>query len=158
MRMKRKKNEPQIEEPGYFDELSPEDLIKFVDLNQEEIFRKIEEAPSKMLFFGTESNLDVLKRCEIWGWDASFKAVPLKHEFKQFHVITGYWNYRFIPLAFVLMSKKSTEDYEKVLKFLPVSNHPRMILTDFEKASIKALKKTFDELGIVVKVIFILLF
>src|SRR5690349_20363305 len=67
-------------------------------------------------------------------------------------VIMGLCNGHFVPLMFALMSKKKARDYSKILDALPLTDCVQIILTDFEGASLKALKRKILELNLTTKV------
>lgn len=73
--LSRKKKTVKIFEPDQFDELSPELLAKFVDDNEESIFKELIDDPSEMIMFATLSNLEILRFCTIWAMDSTFKVV-----------------------------------------------------------------------------------
>lgn len=155
--MSRKKKQVDLDEPLAFDEISPELLSRVLDGNGEAIFQEKLNYPSQMAIFATASNLEILGECRIWALDATFKAVPMPHVFKQSLVIAGYHKGRFFTLAYILMTKRKTEDYARVLEFLPLSDRVKLILSDFEKALINALKARIEELELEILVGFFLL-
>lgn len=173
MARKRARHQVQMDEPLYFDELSAADFEKFIDSNEEQIFNELITEPSKMIAFSTPTNYDILSKCQIWSWDSTFKVgcfylkhknfhhlifkvVPMRSEFAQFLVIMGFFNGSFVPLAFVLMSKngKKMKDYLRVLEFLPLTNRVKVIITDFEGAALKALRKVIHDNGYKLRVSF----
>ena len=90
------------------------------------------------------NNLEVLVKCQHWFADATFKSAP--RLFRQLFVIHGLWNGIVLPLVYVLMSSKTEEQYDKlfdVLQELKPELYPLTIMTDFERASLKAFKNAF---------------
>jgi uncharacterized secreted protein with C-terminal beta-propeller domain len=72
--LSRKKRTIDIFEPENFDEIVPQILSLVVDENGERIFKEKVEDPSRMLIFGTNSNIKILRSCRIWSIDATFKV------------------------------------------------------------------------------------
>lgn len=72
----------------------------------------------------------------------------MSHIFKQMLVVAGYFNGRFVPLIFVF----ETEDYARILEFLTLSDRVKLILADFEKGLLNALKEFIDNSGFIILV------
>ena len=68
------------------------------------------------LLFYTDNQLDLLGKAKIWYMDGTFRVV--KDPFQQLFSINAFVqsgdNMKQIPLVFVIMSGKSTEDYYQV--------------------------------------------
>lgn len=76
----------------------------------------------------------------------------MPHIFKQMLVIAGYYKGRFMDLAYVLMTKRRTEDYTRVLESLPLSNDIEYIQVDFEMAQLNAIKEVLLDMQLNVNV------
>ena len=96
----------------------------------------------RILIFGTDRNIAILRLCEVWLADASFKVAPAL--FYQIWVIHGLYRNRVVPLVYVLMPAKSGQMYAKSLEFLSQQNlRPQTIIIDFEKAEVTSLRTAF---------------
>ena len=110
------------------------------------------------LIFATKTMLYHLHHAKKWYVDGTFKLV--KRPFYQLFSIHGFVKQgrykKQIPLCFVLMSRRQTEDYRVVLEEineLAVANHPtqapirlRGVVVDFEMAVWTAMKDVFGRL------------
>ena len=74
-----------------------------------------EEEGNRVIFYSTQSNLDMLDDCKQISGDGTFK-VPKK--FRQLFSIHGHVNNRFLPLAYFFMEKKNKQSYAKCFKIL----------------------------------------
>jgi hypothetical protein len=74
--------------------------------------------------------------------------------FKQLLVVAGYCRGRFLPLVYVLMSRRTENDYVRVFESLPLSNEVKVILTDYEMALINSLKHVIEDMQLNIKVWF----
>ncbi|PKK59673.1 hypothetical protein RhiirC2_719657 [Rhizophagus irregularis] len=117
----------------------------------------------KVLIFTTTSNIKYLAQSNFWLADGTFKTVPTI--FRQLYTIHGSIgsneNSRIMPLVYALMSNKSEVAYRALFQGLidfgyehDVDLQPQFIITDFEIATINAIRaefqgvqnKAFDEL------------
>uniref|UniRef100_A0A914C0N7 MULE transposase domain-containing protein n=1 Tax=Acrobeloides nanus TaxID=290746 RepID=A0A914C0N7_9BILA len=150
--MSREKRTLNIFDPESFEEISPVLLREVIDGNGERIFKEIINDPSPMVIFGTPSNLEILRHCAIWSIDATFKLVPIPWVFKQMLVIAGYCRGRFLPLVYVLMSRRTVEDYVRVFESIPMSEDVKVVLVDFEQALINSLKQMIENMQLNIKI------
>lgn len=60
--------------------------------------------------------------------------------FKQLLAIHAYVRGRFVPIIFILLNGKKTQDYVKALRLLPNKVNLDGVLTDYEPALKKAFK------------------
>lgn len=70
-------------------------------------------------------------------------------------VIAGYCRGRFLPLVYVLMSRRTVEDYVRVFESIPMSEDVKVVLVDFEQALINSLKQMIENMQLNIKVFWI---
>jgi hypothetical protein len=92
--------------------------------------------------------LTIMSKCKVWYVDATFKAV--QRPFTQLFSVHGFVkqddHIKQIPLCFVMMSRRSTEDYLAVMKYLrDVMENSRLksVVLDFEAAVWRAITEVF---------------
>lgn len=114
-------------------------------------FRKdIAVGVERVLLFATEESLRLLEKCEVWIADGTFQTAPKC--FMQLFTIHGcVGNSEVLPLVYALMTKRTNESYDAVLKALVESadNHnlvlnPKVVITDFEQAEMRSFVREFD--------------
>jgi hypothetical protein len=78
-------------------------------------------AERKHFVFASNTGLDLLSKSENWYADGTFRVVPTL--FYQLFTIQVQWeiSHKTVPVVYVLMSGKTTEDYVEVFKFLKVN-------------------------------------
>ena len=67
----------------------------------------------RILMFGTQQNLDILKRSENWFCDGTFKASPLL--FDQLFIIHSQFRDLILSLVYILMPNHTQATYSRVL-------------------------------------------
>lgn len=78
--------------------------------------------------------------------DGTYKALPHHIAFRQLYVISVTYENQCYPLAYIFMEKKTFESYDTIfqhLKFLMPSVEVVKLMTDYEAATRKALKKHY---------------
>ena len=117
---------------------------------QEQLFVEIVFWPWKfftekrILMFGTRRNLKVLKACELWLVDGTFKTTP--KYFYQLYRVHGSYQWTVLPLVYGFLPDKSKTTYPTFfghLKTLKPGLAPKTILVDLEKAVTNALQTGF---------------
>lgn len=104
----------------------------------------IEAGQDRILMFSTQSNLTLLEKSDQWYCDGTFNAAPLL--FSQLYTIHAINGNSTIPVVFALLANKKESTYLKMLtalKNLRPTLSPANVMTDFEKASINAIKTVF---------------
>ncbi|CAF3241470.1 unnamed protein product [Rotaria sp. Silwood2] len=115
--------------------------------------KDINDGTERILLFTTSENLKWLQKAKFWIMDGTFKTVPTL--FRQLYSIHapagGNINSRIVPLVYALMTVKSEELYQRLFQELnewaeenELELKPDFVLTDFEKASINAVKSEFS--------------
>ena len=69
----------------------------------------------RIIFFTSESNMDVLFDCKQIAGDGTFKIPKVV---RQLFMVHGKVNERFLPLVYVLMEKKNKQSYIKIFRAL----------------------------------------
>uniref|UniRef100_A0A914DKJ9 MULE transposase domain-containing protein n=1 Tax=Acrobeloides nanus TaxID=290746 RepID=A0A914DKJ9_9BILA len=149
---KRELRANRMGDPLSLEELSLDYMRQYVDLNGEFIFRDYVDDTTHMLIFGTDTNREILRSCEVWAIDGTFKAVPFPRELKRMHVVMGLVRGKFIPLLFILMAKHRSKDFIRLFEELPITDRLKTIIVDFEKAQIKALRICFKDMQLEIKI------
>lgn len=106
-------------------------------------YRGLNEYGDFALFY-TNSMYETLKDAEVICVDGTFKVVP--RPYFQLYTISYLRNNSVFPVIFALVKNKNQETYRNIFAVLNQLNgnlHPRIIKTDFEIASINALRLTF---------------
>lgn len=99
---------------------------------------------NRIVIFSTEDNLRFLAKCPEMQMDGTFDIAPPL--FKQLYTIFGRkdgWN---IPIAYALCSNKTQITYEYILNVLiekEPSLKPTIVMSDFEKAALNAIRSVF---------------
>jgi len=98
----------------------------------------------RILIFSTIDNLKILKNCNIWMADGTFRTVPKL--FSQLYTIHVCYNQTTYPVVYVLMTDRTKQSYIEILnvlkRFEPDLN-PSSIMIDFEQPFILAFKDVF---------------
>jgi hypothetical protein len=101
----------------------------------------IQSIHDEILIFYTNSALNSLKNNKIWCVDGTFQVVP--KPWYQLYTISFLKNNCVFPSVFIILKNKKYETYCNALKILCENNVglcPKVIKSDFEIASINALK------------------
>ncbi|XP_064462717.1 uncharacterized protein LOC135373447 [Ornithodoros turicata] len=103
-------------------------------------------ADTRLLVFGTEDCLRALADSDYWFMDGTFDFAP--KNFTQLYVILVPLGEAAVPVVYALMEKKTQACYEELLRAvtskctsLGVTPDPEIVVTDFEKASMNAVKE-----------------
>lgn len=108
------------------------------------------EDNDRIIVFGTNSNLTLLKEFTNWCADGTFKVSPTL--FLQLYTIHALIDSKAIPLIFALLRNKKKETYVRMLKKLTElapSINPHTILIDFELAAVNAFSEVFSDVTLV---------
>lgn len=99
---------------------------------------------SRVMVFTTEFNLNLLNSYSEWYADGTFDISPSM--FKQIYTIHIRVNGTTLPLVYGILPDKKQNTYVKFLRLIKkhVTNNPRFVNCDFEKAAINAFKKVFQ--------------
>ena len=121
-------------------------------LNEIHFIKNITEGTKRILLFTKTKNLKWLQEAKFWIIGGTLKTVPiLFRQLYSIHASAGEnVNFRFVPLAYALMTMKNEELYEKLFQELnkmaeehELELKPHFILADFEKSSNNAIKSKF---------------
>jgi hypothetical protein len=107
---------------------------------------------NRIIIFGTQANLDMLKTSNHWYGDGTFKTCPSL--FDQIYTIHAHLpvSHTITPLLYVLMPNKEQSTYVRALteiKNLLGDFTPETIMMDFEKAAQNAFSQVFE--GIIIR-------
>lgn len=101
-----------------------------------EEFLLVSDDVSNIIMFSTETNLKFLVKCDAILMDGTFYSTPKL--FSQIFIVHGRRKHTYVPLAFFLLSGKTSDCYARALKklktFLPSTFTPRIVFVDFERA------------------------
>jgi hypothetical protein len=114
--------------------------------NKPFLFHDSHSGADQFLIFTTKKNLRFLQYCDTWLVDGTFKACPVL--FDQLFVIHGHRGTSTFPLIYMLLPRRDTSTYRRALtevqqKYPGLA--PRVIMSDFELASINAFHEKFPE-------------
>ena len=104
---------------------------------------------NRILVFGTERSLQMLRDSQHWFMDGTFKVVP--ELFFQLYTIHVQNLGAIIPSLYVLLPNKKQETYRRLfeeIKRLPSQANPTSVTMDFEKAAMNAIQESFGEVEI----------
>jgi hypothetical protein len=94
--------------------------------------------------------LALLSKCNVWYVDGTFKAV--QRPFTQLFSVHGFIrqdsHVKQITLCYVIMSRRSTEDYKAVMTFLRekmTNSRLKSVVLDFEAAACRAISEIFPD-------------
>ena len=91
--------------------------------------------PDRYFIFATSENLRLMKENKHWMGDGPFKIAP--QLFYQLYVIHILYKGSVLPMAYILLQRKSEEAYSHALMQLHCMDNmiaPSNILCDYEKA------------------------
>lgn len=101
-----------------------------------------EDESDRLLMFGTQQNLRVLKDSTALHCDGTFDICP--PGFSQVYTIHGRYRTHLVPLIYVLAPDKKQMTYDtlfdKLLELEPLLS-PAKVMIDFEMAAIQSIKK-----------------
>ncbi|KAG0437105.1 hypothetical protein DMUE_3880, partial [Dictyocoela muelleri] len=101
-----------------------------------------------ILHFSTETNLQLLKKSNVWMADGTFHSSP--KEFAQVYIIYCNSFDITIPAIYVLMKSKTENVYkiifDKIKELINIG--PKMFIIDFETSVYNAMSKVFPEVEI----------
>ncbi len=109
---------------------------------------------ARHLLFATSQQLSVLSRARQWYVDGTFKVVgqPFYQLFSVHAFIRSGRCAKQVPLAFALMSRRTTSDYvavfDAIKSALVAEPAVECITTDFEAATWQAIRRTFPTVRI----------
>lgn len=148
----RNKNLPNIPKDIH-EVLIPDELTKIN--NENFLIGHYTYNEESVIIFGTNENCRLLSLANYWLMDGTFSCCP--SPFKQIysiHAIVGAPNgtHKVLPLIYGLLSHKTVKCYEIFLEMLKshtlnnlnIDLCPQKILTDFERAAMKAIKMVFS--------------
>jgi len=98
----------------------------------------------RTLIFSTVHNLKILKNCNTWMADGTFRTVPKL--FSQLYTIHVCYNRTTYLVVYVLMTDRTKQSYIEflnVLKRFEPDLNPNSIMIDFEQSFILAFKDVF---------------
>ncbi|CAF3940872.1 unnamed protein product [Rotaria sp. Silwood2] len=101
---------------------------------------------NRFLIFATNQKLDLLQSSTDVYMDGIFKVVP--ELFYQLYSIHGSVQGSIIPLAYILMSRKSEENYKRIydtIISLRLLFNPSSFLIDFEKGAMNAIRSCWPQ-------------
>lgn len=136
----------KLKEPTSIDDIDIPHELRSTLSGQKFLQADMDVGDEKVLLFTTVEDLKNLEKCEFWMADGTFKTAPnLFLQLFTIHGCVGGINGTVVPLVYVLMTSKSRECYDEVMRCLTtaaVENNivlnPKYVLTDFEMASMKA--------------------
>ncbi len=100
------------------------------------------EDVDRIFIFATNSNIDILRGCDVILADATFKVAP--HLYCQLWVIYGLYRNTVLPLVYCLMPTKSQQMYSKCLDVVQQFDiAPSTVIIDFEKAEENSCRALF---------------
>jgi hypothetical protein len=104
----------------------------------------------RMIIFGTDQCLDLLKQSDHWFCDGTFAVSP--EIFYQVYTIHAICNGKVVPCIYALLPNKTGASYERF--FRKILNHlnrhvPTDILVDLEQGAMNGARNVF--VGIIVK-------
>ena len=107
---------------------------------------------NERLLFTSDNNIRYLNRAQFWIMDGTFKTVPnIFIQLYTIHAPVGVGqDKQILPLLYALMSSKSEELYRRLFRELNdlafdlnLDLRPEFVLTDFELASMNAIRYEF---------------
>ncbi|XP_050053383.1 uncharacterized protein LOC126549053 [Aphis gossypii] len=112
-------------------------------------FMQYDSGPSdeRILIFFTGQNLELMGKYNNWFVDGTFKCTPTL--FTQIYTIHVLTTNSLIPAVYALLPNKSQKTYVHLLnqlKKIKSTLSPKLIMSDFEMASINAFKEVFPNL------------
>lgn len=145
-KIKRVRSKNQTKEPLSIDDINIPEYLKYVESQQFLIADKSFNGNNRILMFTSISNMQLLSKSTVWFMDGTFKCCPsFLCQLFTIHAMMDENN--IVPLVFGLMSNKSQNAYYEfffeIFKYACENNihlHPKYIISDFEKASINAIK------------------
>lgn len=105
-----------------------------------------EDDDDRLLIFGTQQNLRILKESTAFHCDGTFDIAP--PGFNQIYTVHGRYKTHLVPLIYVLAPNKKQITYDVIFENLLVHEpllQPKRVMIDFEMAAIQSIKKSFPE-------------
>ena len=100
----------------------------------------------RMLIYGTQRNIDVLRSSDHWFMDGTFKVVP--QVFYQLYTVHALQADRVIPCVYALLPNKTGQTYRGLLRQLlelEQGLRPTSVLTDYEIGAVAAIQEVFPQ-------------
>ncbi|CAF1091814.1 unnamed protein product [Rotaria sordida] len=116
-------------------------ILRQTDRGENFIFYEDES----MVIFTCDKNLLILNQCKHWFMDGTFSICP--KSYYQLFTVHGMYSSQIIPLVYVLLIGKDTNDYNKFFEqlMLHYDYDPESILVDFESGTLKSTKAVFPD-------------
>uniref|UniRef100_A0A0K0EZL4 MULE domain-containing protein n=1 Tax=Strongyloides venezuelensis TaxID=75913 RepID=A0A0K0EZL4_STRVS len=112
------------------------------NVNDNDSVRKVYE--NRFLIFATRRKIKLLQSMERISIDGTFRVCP--SQFYQMFVVHGYFNSRYLPLAYCHLQNKKESSYLKVLQTIFRSgNKVRFVASDYEKGLSNSVLTHFGE-------------
>lgn len=106
-----------------------------------------EELQRRLLIFGTNAMVNVLKNATEWMMDATFKVVPSL--FYQLLIIHAIFNGHVFPVLYILMPNKQEDTYNRALNMVKnivgVNQSPQLVVADLELGLHNAILQTWPD-------------
>lgn len=99
---------------------------------------------NRIIMFGTRNNIDILQEFRHWCVDGTFKVAP--KFFCQMFTIHSLVDGKAVPLIYALLCNKAEQTYVRVfrkLKEIEPLLEPATVMSDFESASLNAIREVF---------------
>ena len=127
----------------------PEEYKSLADGEKFLLYNSGCDDPNRILIFGTERTLNLIKDSQHWFMDGTFKVVP--ELFFQLYTVQALVTGSIVPCLYVLLPNKTQITYCRLfeeIKVLQPQVHPTTITTDFERAAINAATECFANVEI----------
>lgn len=129
----------------------PDEFRKCND--QDFLLAHFKDRDVSIIMFGTKKNLQLLLESPYWLMDGTFRCCPWPcYQLYTVHGVIGHGeNKKTVPLVYGLLSRKTERCYFLFLELLRTQAQnkygfdlsPNIVVTDFELAAIKAVKKVY---------------
>ncbi|CAF3105054.1 unnamed protein product [Rotaria sp. Silwood2] len=118
-------------------------LILLRQTDRDESFVLYED--DSMVIFTCDKNLSVLNQCKHWLMNGTLSICP--KSYYQLFTVHRMYSFQIIPLVYVLLIGKDTNDYNNFFQqlLLKYDHEPEPILVDFESATLKSTKSFFPD-------------
>ena len=112
------------------------------------IYDNGQDADSRIIVFASNADLRIMAEANIWYMDGNYAMAP--RGFLQLYVIRATVGNVTVSVAYALLQNKTQDAYEELFQAIltkceamDLFPDPTLVLVDFEKAVINALKETF---------------